>query len=296
MKEQFPEIEHVVAKIGTAEVPTDPMAVEDADIMIVMKPFKEWVSTSSRAEMVEKMKAALEPLSERAEFNFSQPIQLRFNELMTGAKADIAVKLYGEDMAELYAKAKEAARYVEQIPGASDVLVEQAMGLPQLVVRYDRAKIARYVINIEELNTIVRTAYAGEVAGVVFENERRFDLALRLDQEKVKDLNLDKLFVRTTEGIQIPVSEVAAIELHNGPLQINRDATKRRIVIGVNVRDSDIQQVVTAIQQTLEKNIQLKPGYYFTYGGQFENLQNAIDTLMVVIPVALSLILLLLFS
>ena len=184
---------------------------------------------------------------------------------------------------------------MEQIPGASDVLVEQAMGLPQLVVRYDRAKIARYGINIEELNTIVRTAYAGEVAGVVFENERRFDLALRLDQEKVKDLNLDKLFVRTTEGFQIPMSEVATIELNNGPLQINRDATKRRIVIGVNVRDSDIQQVVTAIQQTLEKNIQLKPGYYFTYGGQFENLQNAIDTLTVVIPVALALILLLLF-
>lgn len=295
LKEQFPEIKHVVAKIGTAEVPTDPMAVEDADIMIVMKPFKEWMSASSRAEMVEKMKAALEPLSERAEFNFSQPIQLRFNELMTGAKADIAVKLYGEDMAELYAKAKEAARYVEQIPGASDVLVEQAMGLPQLVVHYDRAKIARYGINIEELNTIVRTAYAGEVAGVVFENERRFDLALRLDQEKVKDLNLDKLFVRTIEGFQIPMSEVATIELNNGPLQINRDATKRRIVIGVNVRDSDIQQVVTAIQQTLEKNIKLKPGYYFTYGGQFENLQNAIDTLTVVIPVALALILLLLF-
>lgn len=294
LMQQFPEIEHVVAKIGTAEVPTDPMAVEDADVMIIMKPFDEWTSASSRAEMVDKMKKALEPIT-GAEFNFSQPIQLRFNELMTGAKADIAIKLYGEDMEELYARAQEAATYVEKVPGAADVIVEQTMGLPQLVVKYDRGKIARYGMNIEELNTIVRTAYAGEVAGVIFENERRFDLVLRLDDEKVADLNLDKLFVRTPEGTQIPVSEVASIELVNGPLQINRDATKRRIVIGVNVRDADIQQVVGGIQATLERNIRLQPGYYFEYGGQFENLQNAIDTLLIVIPVALSLILLLLF-
>lgn len=245
--------------------------------------------------MVEKMKEALEPLANRAEFNFSQPIQLRFNELMTGAKADIAVKLYGEDTHELYQKAKEAAAFVEKVPGASDVIVEQTMGLPQLVVKYNRGKIARYGINIEELNTIIRTAYAGEASGVVFENERRFDLVVRLDQDKVADLNLDKLFVRSNEGIQIPVSEVATIDLVNGPLQINRDATKRRIVIGVNVRGADIQQVVQDIQKTLDKNIQLKPGYYFEYGGQFENLQNAINTLLVVVPVALMLILLLLF-
>lgn len=294
LMDNFPEIKHVVAKIGTAEVPTDPMAVEDADIMIVMKPFKEWTSASSRAELVEKMKAALDTIS-GVEFNFSQPIQLRFNELMTGAKADIAIKLYGEDMAELYAKVKEAAKYVEQVPGASDVLVEQAMGLPQLVVNYNRAKIARYGINIEELNSIIRSAYAGEAAGTVFENERRFDLVVRLDQQKVADLNLDRLFIRTAENIQIPVSEVATIDLVNGPLQINRDATKRRVVIGVNVRDADIQQVVAGIRQTLEQNVSLKPGYYFEYGGQFENLQNAIRTLMIVIPVALLLILLLLF-
>ena len=295
LMDKLPEIKHVVAKIGTAEVPTDPMAVEDADVLIVMKPFKEWTSTASRAEMVEKMKEALEPLANRAEFNFSQPIQLRFNELMTGAKADIAVKLYGEDTHELYQKAKEAAAFVEKVPGASDVIVEQTMGLPQLVVKYNRGKIARYGINIEELNTIIRTAYAGEASGVVFENERRFDLVVRLDQDKVADLNLDKLFVRSNEGIQIPVSEVATIDLVNGPLQINRDATKRRIVIGVNVRGADIQQVVQDIQKTLDKNIQLKPGYYFEYGGQFENLQNAINTLLVVVPVALMLILLLLF-
>ena len=294
LKEKFPEIKHVVAKIGTAEVPTDPMSVEDADVMIVMKPFKEWTSASSRAEMVEKMKTALESV-EGAEFNFSQPIQLRFNELMTGAKADIAIKLYGEDMDELYSKAKEAAKYVEKVPGAADVIVEQAMGLPQLVVNYDRTKIARYGIDIKELNDIIRTAYAGEAAGVVFENERRFDLVVRLDDEKVSDLDLNRLYVRTCDGAQVPVSEVATISLVNGPLQINRDATKRRVVIGVNVRDADIQQVVAQISEILDKNIKLKPGYYFEYGGQFENLQNAIRTLLIVIPIALMLILLLLF-
>lgn len=290
----FPEIKHVVAKIGTAEVPTDPMAVEDADVMIVMKPFKEWTSATTRAEMVTKMKQALDTVP-GAEYNFSQPIQLRFNELMTGAKADIAIKLYGENMEELYKKATQAARYVEQVPGASDVLVEQAMGLPQLVVRYDRDKIARYGANIEELNTIIRTAYAGEASGVVFENERRFDMVVRLDQEKVDQLDLHRFFVRTAEGAQIPVSEMATVEFVKGPLQINRDATKRRIVIGVNVRGADIGQVVSQIQDQLNKNIKLEPGYYFEYGGQFENLQNAINTLLIVIPVALMLILLLLF-
>ena len=294
LKEKFPEIKHVVAKIGTAEVPTDPMSVEDADVMIVMKPFKEWTSASSRAEMVEKMKEALEVV-EGAEFNFSQPIQLRFNELMTGAKADIAIKLYGEDMEELYAKAREASAYVQKVHGADDVIVEQAMGLPQLVVHFDRNKLARYGIDIKELNDIIRTAYAGETAGVVFENELRFDLVVRLDKEKVSDLDLNRLFVRASDGLQIPVSEVATIDLVNGPLQINRDATKRRIVIGVNVRDADIQKVVEEIQTVLDQNIKLKPGYYFEYGGQFKNLQNAIRTLLIVIPIALALIFLLLF-
>lgn len=294
LKDRFPEIKHVVAKIGTAEVPTDPMAVEDADIMIIMKPFKEWTSAKSRDEMVEKMKKALEDVP-GAEYNFSQPIQLRFNELMTGAKTDIAVKLYGEDTQELYQKAQECKKLITTVPGASDVIVEQTMGLPQLVVKYDRKKIAQYGMNIEELNTVIRTAYAGEATGVVFENERRFDLVLRLDKDKVPDLDIDRLFVHTAEGAQLPISEVASVQLVNGPLQINRDETKRRIVIGVNVRNADIQQVVSGIQARLDKDIKLKPGYYFEYGGQFENLQNAIHTLSIVIPIALMLILLLLF-
>jgi cobalt-zinc-cadmium resistance protein CzcA len=293
--EKFPEVKHVVAKIGTAEVPTDPMAIEDIHLTSTMKPFKEWTSARSRAEMVDLMKELLETEIPEVEFNFSQPIQLRFNELMTGAKGDIAIKLFGEDMDELYARATEAAKYIEQVPGASDVLVERALGLPQLVITCDRSRIARYGVSISELNDVIRAAYAGEKAGTVFENERRFDLVVRLDQEKVPELNIDRLFVRTLEGIPIPVSELASVELISGPLQINRDDTKRRIVIAVNVRNADIQQVVRDIRGLLDNNIRLQPGYYFEYGGQFENLQNAINTLLVVVPVALFLILLLLF-
>ncbi|MGL4492615.1 MAG: efflux RND transporter permease subunit, partial [Tannerellaceae bacterium] len=228
-------------------------------------------------------------------FNFSQPIQLRFNELMTGSKADIAIKLYGEDMNVLYDKANEAASYISKVNGAADVIVEQVVGLPQLVVEFDRKRIAQHGLNIDDLNTIVRTAFAGEAAGVIFENERRFDLVVRYVSNKANDVNLDKLFVRTPLGEQIPLSEVAKTKLVEGPLQINRDATKRRIVIGVNVRDADVQQVVAQIQEQLNNNVKLDAGYRFTYGGQFENLQNAISRLTIVIPVALSLILLLLF-
>ena len=292
--DNFPEIEHVVAKIGTAEVPTDPVGIEDSDMVILMKPAGEWTSASSRAELVSKMKAVLDTIPGLI-FNFSQPIQLRFNELMTGVKSDIAIKLYGEDMAELYAKALEAARFVREVPGAADVIVEQTMGLPQLVVRYDRARIARYGVDIDELNTVIRTAYAGEAAGTVFENERRFGLVVRLDHGKARELNLDRLFVHTSEGVQLPVSEVVSVEVTDGPLQINREAARRRVVIGVNVRDADTRQVVEEIRRKLEENVMLPAGYYFEYGGQFENLQNAIGTLSIVTPVALMLILLLLF-
>ena len=294
LKDSFPEIKHVVAKIGTAEVPTDPMSVETADVVIVMKPFKEWTSAKTRDEMVERMKAVVDEVG-GAEYNFSQPIQLRFNELMSGAKADIAIILYGEDLEELNNKAQEAATYINKVQGVGDVIVEQGMGLPQLLIEYDRKAIARYGLNIEDINTIIRTAYAGETAGVVLENERRFDLVLRLNRNQVTDVNLERIFIHTKGGVNIPVSELASTRIVDGPMQINRDATKRRIVVGVNVRGGNTQQVVADIQKELEKNVQLKPGYYFEYGGSFENLQNAINTLSIVIPIALVLILLLLF-
>lgn len=294
LMKNFPEIESTVAKIGTAEVPTDPMGVEDADIMIIMKPRDQWVTAQTRAEIVEKMKDALTVVT-GATFNFSQPIQLRFNELMTGSKADIAVKLYGEDMDELYQKANEAAGYIKRVPGAADVIVEQAVGLPQLVISYNRKAIARYGLDIETLNTAIRAAYAGETAGTVYEGERRFDLVIRFDKDIVPDLNIDQIFIKTPEGQQVPLSELANVEFSKGPMMINRDATKRRIVVGINVRDADVESVVAQVKEELDKNITLKSGYYFTYGGQFENLKNAKNRLSIVIPIALVLIITLLF-
>lgn len=292
--DNFPEVEQVVSKIGTAEVPTDPMAVEDADIMIVLKEKKEWVSAKNREDLIEMMKEKLSAIT-AASFEFTQPIQLRFNELMTGVKTDIAVKIYGEDIDELYYQANQAAGIIETLPGASDVRVEQISGLPQYVIRYDRHKIAQYGMNILELNAAVRTAFAGEKAGVVFEGERRFDLVVRMDSTYRKDMDISRLYVRASTGDPVPISEVAVVEYVEGPLQIARDDAKRRVTIGINVRNRDVKSLVLEINQELSEKLELKAGYYTTYGGQFENLENALGRLKVVVPIALILILILLF-
>jgi cobalt-zinc-cadmium resistance protein CzcA len=292
--DNFPEVEQVVSKIGTAEVPTDPMAIEDADIMIVLKEKKEWVSARTREELIEKMKEKLSVIT-AASFEFTQPIQLRFNELMTGVKTDIAVKIYGEDIDELYHQANLAAGIIESLPGASDVKVEQISGLPQYVIRYDRQKIAKYGMNVKELNAAVRTAFAGEQAGVVFEGERRFDLVVRMDSSYRKEMDISRLYVRAYTGDPIPISEVATVKYVEGPLQISRDDTKRRVTIGINVRNRDVKSLVWEINQELSEKLILKAGYYITYGGQFENLENALGRLKVVVPIALIMILILLF-
>ncbi len=292
--ENFPEVEQVISKIGTAEVPTDPMAVEDADIMIVLREKKEWVSAKTREELIGKMKDKLESIT-AAEFEFTQPIQLRFNELMTGVKTDIAVKIYGEEIDELYRVANRAASLIRGMEGASDVRVEQITGLPQYLIRYDRQKIARYGMNIEDLNTIVRTAFAGEKAGVVFEGERKFDLVVRMDSNYRQEMDLNRLFARSFQNVPVPLGEVASLEYLEGPMQISRDDTKRRVTIGINVRDRDVKSLVWDINQKLSESLVLEPGYYITYGGQFENLENALKRLKVAVPVALMLILILLF-
>jgi cobalt-zinc-cadmium resistance protein CzcA len=292
--DHFPEVEHVVSKIGTAEVPTDPMAVEDADIMIILKEKEEWTSASDREELVDKMKKELEVVA-GATFEFTQPIQLRFNELMTGAKTDIAVKIFGENTDQLKQLGDRAAALIEDIPGAGDVKVEQTEGLPQLMVRFNRRKVAQYGLNIEQLNTVVRAAYAGEVAGVVFENERKFDLVVRLRNADRQDLDLDRLFVHTPTEERIPLSEVADIEYTEGPMQISREDARRRITIGVNVRNRDVASLVADIQQTLEAQLNAPPGYTLKYGGEFENLEKARKTLGIAVPVALLLIFLLLY-
>jgi heavy metal efflux system protein len=292
--DNFPEVEQVVSKIGTAEVPTDPMAVEDADIMIVLKDKKEWVSARKREDLIEMMKEELSVIT-AASFEFTQPIQLRFNELMTGVKTDVAVKIYGEEIDELYHQANLAAGIIEDIEGASDVRVEQISGLPQYVISYDRQKIARYGMNIKDLNTAVRTAFAGEKAGVVFEGERRFDLVVRMDSANRISLDLGKLFVRSGTGTPVPISEVAEVKYLEGPLQIARDDTKRRVTIGINVRNRDVKSLVMEINRELSEKLEMKAGYYLTYGGQFENLENALRRLKVAVPIALVLILVLLF-
>ena len=292
--DNFPEVKQVISKIGTAEVPTDPMAIEDADIMIVLKDKKEWVSARNRVELIDKMKDKLSAIT-AASFEFTQPIQLRFNELMTGVKTDVAVKIYGDDLDELYAQANRAAVIIAKINGAADVKVEQITGLPQLVIEYDRRKIGQYGLNIEQLNSIIRTAFAGEAAGVIFEGERKFDLVIRMNEDMRKDLNLNRISIPTSTGGIIPFDEIADVKYIEGPVQISHDDTKRRVTIGINVRNRDVQSLVNEIDKYLRNELKLKPGYYITYGGQFENLEKARKRLVMAVPVSLLLILILLF-
>ncbi len=291
----FPEVKSVVSKIGTAEVPTDPMAIEDADIMIILKPRSEWISAETREGLVDKMKEKLGVIT-GASFEFTQPIQLRFNELLTGAKADVVVKIYGEDLKILFDKANEAAKMISSVRGAADVKVEQIEGLPQLVIDYDRRMIARYGLNIEEINTMIRTALAGENVGVIFEGERKFDLVVRLQEEHRTNFDdFNNMYVKTPQGNQIPLREVAKIEFVDSPTQISRDNTQRRISIGINVRNRDVQSVVEDIQDKMETGMEIPYGYYITYGGKFENLQTALTRLKIVVPIALLMIFILLY-
>ncbi len=291
----FPEVKEVISKIGTAEVPTDPMAIEDADIMIILKDKAEWVSASTREGLAEAMKEKLNIIA-GAEFEFTQPIQLRFNELMTGAKTDVAVKIFGEDLQELAILGRRAEEIISGIPGAADVRLEQTEGLPQLLITYDRSKIAQYGLNIQTLNTIIRSAYAGETAGVVFEGERKFDLVVRLQERYRGDLDLSQLFVTLPDGSRdIPLSEVATYTYQEGPMQISRNDARRQITVGVNVRNRDVASLVSEIEQELDARLDAPPGYYVRYGGQFENLRTAQRRLMVAVPAAMVLILILLY-
>ena len=293
--DNFPEINMVVSKIGSAEVPTDPMPIEVGDIMVTMKPKDQWVSASSKEEMFEKMEEVLSEIP-GVEYEFTQPIQMRFNELIAGVREDIAIKIFGEDPEFLAEKARQAEQLINSIEGVGDLRVEQTQGLPQMMVIYERNKIAQYGLNIRDLNRVLHTAFAGENAGIVFEEERRFDLVVRLEEESRRDIeDIRNLFVSLPNGQQIPMQEVARIEYRNGPMQISREDAKRRIVLGVNARNRDTESLVNEIQETLEANLDLPPGYYITYGGQFENLEAAKERLSIAVPVALALIIILLF-
>ncbi len=292
---KFPEVEHVMCRIGVADVPTDPMPMDIADCFIILKPQSEWVSAVSKEELIDKIKEAVEVVP-GINYEFTQPIEMRFNELLTGVREDLAIKLFGEDLEVLASKAEEIGKIVSTIEGVADMKVEATNGLPQITVDYNRTKLAQYGLNIKELNMYVESAFAGGKAGVIFEGEKRFDLVVRLDEKHKKSIeNLKDLFVNLPNGSQIPMRELAQISYEPGPMQISRDNTNRRTYVGINVRGRDIKSLVTEIQQKLDKELKLPPGYYIRYGGAFENLERASNRLKIVVPIALCLIFLLIF-
>ena len=293
--DNFPEIITIVSKIGTAEIATDPMPIEVGDIMIRMKPKEEWVTAKSKDEMFEKMAEVLFDIP-GVEYEFTQPIQMRFNELIAGVREDIAIKVFGENPEVLYDIAQEIEGIVKSIDGVGDLRVEQTLGLPQMIVTYERSKIAQYGLNIRDVNRVLRTAFAGESAGVIFEEERRFELVVRLEGSERDDIeSIRNLFIPLPNGSQIPLKELAKVEMKDGPMQISREDAKRRIVVGINARNRDTESLVQEIQETLDSKLDLPPGYMIKYGGQFENLVAAKERLMIAVPVALLLILVLLF-
>ena len=292
---QFDEVKMVVGKTGSAEVPTDPMPPEATDLIIVLKPQKEWKSKKSYTELSDEITEKLEVIP-GVFFEANQPIQMRFNELMTGIRQDVAVKIFGENMDTLSIYADKVRKVIQNVEGATSPQVERVGGLPQINVTYDRTRIANYGLNVEDVNNVLSTAFAGKTAGQIFENERRFDLVVRLDSLYRTDIDdVSNLMVPTNTGTQVPLSQVANIEYKLGPAQISREAGKRRIVVGFNVKGRDVESVVKDIQQKLEKDVKLPSGYYFTYGGQFENLKEASQRLMIAVPVSLLLIFMLLY-
>ncbi len=287
---EFPEVERIVSRIGAAEVPTDPMSMEEIDMIIKLKPRKSWSSARSKEELADRFKEALSVIP-GIEYEFTQPIEMRFNELITGVRSDIAVKIFGDDLDYIDRKANEIKGLIEGIPGAGDVILEKTVGLPQIKIDYDRAMIAYYGMDIRTLNSYLATAFGGEAAGVVFEGERRFDLVVRFDTLNRRDIDdIMQLPVPLPNGNQIPLSELADIRYAEGPARISRENTHRRVVVSVNVRNRDLQSVVKDIQSVVDEQVTLRPGVYITYGGQFENLQNASRRLLVAVPVALLLI------
>lgn len=295
LMKQFPEVEQVVGKIGSGEIPTDPMPIEASDLMVILKPQKEWTSASTTEELTNKMAKAVAEIP-GVTFGFQQPVQMRFNELMTGARQDVAVKIYGDDLAELQRQAGRVGKLIRTVQGAEDVYIEQVDGLPQILIKLDRNRMAQYGLNVMNVNRTVNTAFAGQSAGLVYEGERRFDLVVRLAQNKRQSLDdVRNLYVVTPSGNQVPLSQIADVNMVQAPNQIQRDNTRRRITLGFNVRGRDVETIVNELKQKVDQQIKLLPGYRITYGGQFENLVDARRRLTIAVPIALALIFTLLF-
>ncbi|WP_439557445.1 CusA/CzcA family heavy metal efflux RND transporter [Dyadobacter sp.] len=297
LKKHFPdEVVEVVGKIGSSEIPTDPMPVEAGDIMVILKEKSEWTKAAGREELAGKMQELLTNTIPGVTFGFQQPIQMRFNELISGVKQDVAVKIFGEDLAVLAREAKKIGRLAASVEGAEDLYVEEVSGLPQIVVNFDRDKLAQFGVNVEDANRTISTAFAGSSAGLVYEGEKRFDLVVRLASQNRQTLDdVKALFITTPHGEQIPLSQVAAVEMVTGANQIQREDTRRRIIVAFNVRGRDVEGVVNELQSKIDREIKLPAGYYTTYGGQFQNLKEANRRLGIAVPVALLLIFVLLY-
>lgn len=295
LKSRFPEVEMVVTKIGSGEVPTDPMSMEESDMMVILKDKKEWTSAKTFNELAEKMSKELEEIPGLIT-SFQYPVQMRFNELMTGAKQDVVVKIFGEDLDSLAHYANQIGAIINTVDGAHELYVETVTGLPQIVINYNRAMIAQYGLSIDDVNNTLHAAFAGQTAGWIYEGERRFDVVVNMDIKKRQRLeDIQELLVPTPSGVQIPLQQLATVAIEDGPNQIQREDAKRRIFVGFNVKDRDVQSIVTELQEKIAKNIDLPAGYYATYGGEFENLNAATARLMIAVPISLALIFLLLF-
>ena len=293
--EKFPEVEKIVGKTGSSEVPTDPMPIDASDMMIILKDKREWTSAKTFDELSEKMAKELAAVP-GVSYGFQYPVQMRFNELMTGARQDVVCKIFGENLDTLALYANKLGKVVNTVEGTSDLYIETVTGMPQVVIDYNRAAIAQYGLNIQDINRIVNTAFAGQSTGVVYEGEKRFDLVVRLVGEKRQDLaDVQNLLIPTPNGLQIPLSQLAKVEITEGPNQIQREDAKRRIVVGFNVRGRDVQSIVKELQGKVEAQIKFPAGYYPTYGGAFENLNEAKNRLMIAVPVSLLLIFILLY-
>ena len=292
---KFPEVKTVVGKTGSAEIPTDPMPPEATDLIVTLKPMKEWTNGDTYKGLADRMMDSLSVIPGTF-FEASQPIQMRFNELMTGVRQDVAIKIFGENIDTLAALADKVGQVVQTVDGASEPQVERTTGLPQISIEYNRAQLALHDLSVTAVNKMVSMAFAGTSTGSVYENERKFDLVVRLDSAyKTSIDDVKNLPVLTGDGDQIPLSQLAAISMKEGPAQISREEGKRRVVIGFNIKDRDVTSVVNDIQGKLNQLNILPMGYYYTFGGTFENLKEASERLMIAVPAALLLIFVLLF-
>ncbi|MDR3014646.1 MAG: CusA/CzcA family heavy metal efflux RND transporter [Delftia acidovorans] len=301
LKKEFPEIDRVFARTGTAEIASDPMPPNISDGYIMLKPRSEWPDPSRpRDELLAAVQASVDRIPGN-NYEFSQPIQLRFNELISGVRSDVAVKIFGDDMAVLEKNAQTVAGMLQQIAGASEVKVEQTTGLPMLTVKIDREKASRYGLNMGDVQDAISTAMGGTEAGTVFQGDRRFDIQVRLPDTVRNDLQaLSRLPIALPRGADgrigfVPLSAVATFETAPGPNQVSREDGKRRIVVSANVRGRDMGSFVGEAQQQLQ-GLSLPPGYWTRWGGTFENLESATRRLQIVVPVALLMVFVLLFA